>query len=136
MDVDALDKGAGKGKSKGKGKKSNAENSNWQKSWKGKGDEHSDGWKTTDWQTKRGSKWWTTANDWTSWETEEPMGGIDITAINSMETCSNNLSKKSRRAKTTKEKTTSDEPHANRTESGGTTKITPRHKDLHGRPRL
>ena len=56
MDVDALNKGAGQGKSKGKGKKSrdkskgkpsNAENSNWQKSWTEKGDEHSDGrtWK-------------------------------------------------------------------------------------------
>ena len=52
MDADALNKGAGKGKSKGKGKKSkgkgkgkpsSAENSNWQKGWTEKGDEHSDG---------------------------------------------------------------------------------------------
>ena len=107
MDVDALNKGAGQGKSKGKGKKSrdkskgkpsNAENSNWQKSC----DEHSDGktwkddeqadgwWKTTDWQTKPGSGWWTTANDWTPWESEETMSQIEI---NSMEKCSSNSSK-------------------------------------------
>ena len=75
-------------------RKGNAENSNWPKSWKGKGDEHSDGWiwksdeqadgwKTTDWETKRGSEWWTTANDWTKLESEEPMGRIDINNMES-----------------------------------------------------
>ena len=98
MDVDAPSKGSGKGKSKGKGKTSkskskgkgklnNAESSNWQKGWSEKGDEHADGWTrsgeqadgwwtTTDWQTGTGSGWWTTANDWTSWETEEPVGAF------------------------------------------------------------
>ena len=60
---------------------------------KAQGDEHADGWtwsgeqsdawwKTTDWKTGPGSRWWTTANDWTPWE--EPMGQIEI---NSMERC-------------------------------------------------
>ena len=40
--------------------------------------------KKSDWQTGTGSGWWTTANDWTPWESEEPMGGIEI---NSMERC-------------------------------------------------
>ena len=49
-------------------------------------DEHVDGlWKTSDWQTGAGSGWWTTANDWTPWESEEPTGGI--IEINSMERC-------------------------------------------------
>ena len=49
------------------------------------GEEHVDGlWKTSDWQKGTGSGWWTTANDWTSWESEEPMGGIEI---NSIERC-------------------------------------------------
>ena len=48
-------------------------------------DEHVDGlWKASDWQTGAGSGWWTTANDWTPWESEEPMGGIEI---NSIERC-------------------------------------------------
>ena len=128
MDVDALIKGAGKGKSKGKGKKSkgkgkgkgkpsNAENSNWQKSWTVKGDEHSDGWtwkgeeqadgwwKMTDWQTIPGSGWWTTVNDWTPWESEETMGQIEINnmeslvGISSTEQCSSNSSKNPRRVR-------------------------------------
>ena len=126
MDVDALIKGAGKGKSKGKGKKSkdkgkgkpsNAENSNWQKSWTVKGDEHSDGWtwkgeeqadgwwKMTDLQTIPGSGWWMTANDWTPWESEETMGQIEINnmeslvEISSIEKCSSNLSKNPRRGR-------------------------------------
>ena len=48
-------------------------------------DEHVDGlWKTLDCQTGTGSRWWTMANDWTPWETEEPTGGIEI---NSMDRC-------------------------------------------------
>ena len=54
-----------------------------------RGDEHADGWtwsgehvhglwKTPDWQTGTGSGWWTTANDWTLWEPEEPVGGFEI----------------------------------------------------------
>ena len=53
------------------------------------GDEHADGWtwsgehvdglwKTSDWQTGTGPGWWTTANDWTPWESEEPVGGFEI----------------------------------------------------------
>ena len=34
--------------------------------WSG---EHVDGlWRKSDWQTGIGSGWWTTANDWTLWE--------------------------------------------------------------------
>ena len=120
MDVDALNKGAGKGKKskgKGKGKPSNAENSNWKKGWPEKGDKHSDGWtwkggeqadgwwKTTVCQIKPGSGWWTTANDWTPWESEETMGQIEINSmeslveINSMERCSSNWSKNPRRGR-------------------------------------
>ena len=43
--------------------------------------EQADGWwKTTAWQTGSASEWWMTANDWTSWETEEPIGGIEISS--------------------------------------------------------
>ena len=90
-----------KSRDKSKGKPSNAENSNWQMCWTEKGaqqadgwwkdDEQADGWwNTTDWQTKPGSGWRTTANDWTPWESEETMGQIEI---NSMEKCSSNSSK-------------------------------------------
>ena len=58
---------------------------------KAQGDEHADGWtwsgehadawwKTTDWQRGLGSGWWTTANCWTPWESEEPMGLKDAAA--------------------------------------------------------
>ena len=67
MDVDALNKSAGKGKSNGKGKKSkgkgkgkpsNAANSNWQKGWTEKGDEHSVGWT---WKgDEQADGWWKT----------------------------------------------------------------------------
>ena len=44
--------------------------------WSG---EHVDGlWKTSDWQTGTGPGWRTTANDWTPWESEEPVGGFEI----------------------------------------------------------
>ena len=38
-------------------------------------------------------------------------------------------------ANTTKEKTNSDQPHADRAKSLGTTRTTARHEDLHRRPR-
>ena len=152
MDVDALNKGAGKGTSKGKGKKSkgkdkpsNAENSNWPKGWTEKGDEQADGWwKTTDWQRGTGSGWWTTANDWTPWESEEPMGQIEISSMessvetNSMDRCSSNSSKnprRGRRRRPRKKRQTVIRPYSIRAKSRGTTRITARHEDQHRRTR-
>jgi len=122
MDVDAPNVGSGKGKSKEKGKKSkgkdklsNAENSNWQKGGTEKGDEHADEWtwkgdeqadewrKATDWQTGTGSAWWTTANDCTLWETEEPVGGFEI---NNTERCSSKNPGKGRWRRTRKKRPT------------------------------
>ena len=87
-------KSKGKGKGKGKGKLNNVESSNWQEGWSeqgAQGDEHADGWtlsgeqvdgwwKTTDWQTGSGSGWWMTAKDQTCWDTEEPIGGFEISS--------------------------------------------------------
>ena len=57
--------------------------------WTWKGDEQSDGWwKTTDWQRGTGSEWWTTASDWTPWESEEAVDGIEFNCIE--ECCSEN----------------------------------------------
>ena len=52
--------------------------------WTWSGEQSDAWWKTTDWQRGTGSGWWTTANDWTPWESEEPMGGIEF---NSIERC-------------------------------------------------
>ena len=127
MDVDALNKGAGRGNSrkekarraKAKAKASRAmpktatgkragqkKVTNTLDGWTWKADEQADGWwKTTDWQTKFGSGWWTTANDWTPEETEETMGQIEINnmessvEMSSIEKCSSNSSKNPRRGR-------------------------------------
>ena len=105
MDVDALSTGKSKGEGKkvkgssGKGKGSKGQNSNvvcwncgksgryekdcpqkWRqdKSWSetgSRGYEHADGWT---WSGEQAEGWWMTTNDWTPWESEEPMGQIDI----------------------------------------------------------
>ena len=69
-------------------------------------------------------------------------GGIDINSmegcsieINSMERCSSKNPRRELVSKTTKEKTNSEQPHANRAKNRGTTRITARHEDQHRRPR-
>ena len=127
----------------------------------GSGEQAEGWWKANDWQS---SGQWMSANDEIAWEPEEPVGGYEINGSERCWSKSPRRSKEqrvrrwqrpsvktreegardqeathsssadSRHECTDKEKTNSDQPHADRAKSRGTTRDTTRHEDLHRRP--